>query len=586
MNKDKDIINKYDQRTYWDYLKLKDVNTKDFLMFAELIDNSISSFENNLNEDGSWKRKLIMDIKIDFNNDEEILFDQKVSSSSKILVNDNALGMSENILIEAIKLNRNAAKYAPIFSDKTSKMNVHGRGLKQCAFFFGMDLTVTTTDETGKTLKVEMKSSEQENVEAPIFIDPKETAEKKMMGTQVLIEKIYTDKQFSKSTLLNIITALQYRYIKYIEEDKIQISVKFNDENIINFCMPHNPKMSVSQVFEKDLFKETELEKMIVTVKKELDKKLMTLDGNKSHANKESAVEAFNIISNLLRKAKNDKKLIFDFNMIFKINEEDLPIKFWMLPAHSGELSGIRLFEGQRAIKHPGYKSVIETRPYMNWKKGQMETGSTENRFAGECDLSKLGLFSKTDKSSFTISEPVQLVFDGMILGVWMAYNQFVLRVRDEVRQHKTKPINSSIVSDFKSLFSSKFQNNNILFVGSEQDEKTKNITSVKLSYNSKAYTNWNIIIKINNDILPYDIFSVPKITDDDTNLEITVNQGHPFFNKMNAHKDFFSETLMPISILVAIQFIEFKESDGTVDPVDLIKSVGGLFAKNKNNKI
>lgn len=555
----RELDERYDPRTYYDYLKLKDVNTKPFLMIAELIDNSISSFEGHF-KGKTWDRVLEIDIEIGFNGNEKDIFGYKTISGSFISVKDNAFGINPKDLIGAVKLNSKNVK--------ATTLNVHGRGLKQSAFFFGVDLTVLTTYE-GKGQTVELKLSDQEEGDnSVIFINPKDI-KRSEAGTEILIQNINSDKVFSSSIWDNIKLALEYRYIKYLTSGKVEIRYNFNKEVIGKFnSETKEPKTAVASSFEV-FEKYDNIEDFIKIVDKEVKSDITKRGDN---VDRVISKQAFETIANIFRDADKDRQKIFEWTMVFDILGNKLDVNFWMLPSSHVKYRGIRLFEGLRAINHYGYQNQ-ETRPYTDWKINGMETGSTENRFAGQADLSQIKVTSKTDKSSFTISEEQRMLLDKAIYSVWAVFNKFVLRSRNDKKFKKGKKISRSETEAMKSISATKFPNKNITYEG---DEISKNIYA-KFTYESTGEEIWDIRIKVDDSRRPINIFD-HNMDQDSYVMEIVAYSAHPFWRDIDKLKsDFLTEALVPITLLIAIQSIESTAKD-SADPVDLANIGGRMF--------
>ncbi|WP_342268474.1 ATP-binding protein [Spiroplasma endosymbiont of Aspidapion aeneum] len=567
MNKNDEFNIHYDPRTYKDYTSLRNVNTKHFLMLAELIDNSISSFENHYGDE--WPEKLKIDIEIDFNGDIETIHDYKVVSNASIKVTDNAFGMNESELIEAIKLNRVNNKNISL---KKSLMNVHGRGLKQCAFFFGLDLTVSTYNGTDEPLIVKIKSSEQETLENPITIYPNHSGSSKR-GTTILIEKIHNDKILSQQTIKQIIDTLSFRYIKYLIEENIEINFRYlhNESEIYRkFEVPIEPKQHVVGIFSKSELNRQNYDNFVNEANENFKKRILK-EGDKINSSTSRIV--FDKIKDLLKKSFDENQIVFDFGISVNIDGKPLDFNFWMLPQKDAQYRGIRLFEGKRAINHCGYKD-LETKPYMGWKNSEMETGSTENRFAGECNLAQIGLLTKTDKSTFTMSDNVKADLDKEIYSVWIAFNTFIMKTRDFIKT-KTPEIKDKDRDDLMIVFKQKFPDDDIKILGIDNENKRVNIKYSK-------YGGWDIYIKDDNSLVPFDIFNTERRKSEKI-IDITVYTSHPFFKKINNSKEWYIEALIPITLLVAIQYIEWIENPET-DPFSGANKVGELF-ENENNK-
>lgn len=594
-NNPKNIAIGYDPRTYLDYIKLKDVNTKHFLMISELIDNAISSFENKYESSDVWDSLLAIDIKIIFpeeyqTNRTNLFNSLDVINNSSIIVSDNAFGMKRDILIDAIKLNR------PIRS--FSKNNVHGRGLKQSAFFFGTDLIVKTKLENDKSYKVELKTSTQKSLNEPIFIDPKEIVQKnRKKGTDIIINNIYYDKFFSFSTLQNIKETLEYRYIRYLNENNIKISIQYNNEPII-FLNENKIELKTTVLSANENIKtQKDLETFEENAKKFLDEKIKNYSIEK--IDRKTMWKSFYEISNLFQKKikENNNTLLFEFSQRIKVLNQEITINFWMLPKKQKKLSGIRLFEGKRAICHAGYHD-FETKPFRSWKKG-MESGSTENMFAGSCDLSELGVSSKTDKSSFTLTENQTKEFSRQILSVWEAFNAFTMSSRKKF--NKSPKVTKSTKNILEHMLGEKFSSKDFQIMTEEKfPEIFKEMKNEEKNFSSNMqivgcfnyvtdFNSW--IIKINTDrsLSPKNIFDDSASDFDNNEMVLTVFSSHPFFQKINSIlnvDDFYNEALLPITLLVSTQKIEIFEitkDTNNFDSINIINKGAEKIFKNEN---
>lgn len=549
-----------DARTYYDYLKLGDVNTKHYLMIAELIDNSISSFENKYGN-LDWNEKLQISLEINFEGNEKEIHGHNVLNNTFIRFTDNGYGMDDSELKRSVKLNNTKRS--------NSKMNVHGRGLKQCAFYFGVDLTINTNNGLG-AWKIEQKLSSQESDNSIYYINPEKGA-KTERGTEVLIENINSNKIFSSSTWSKIVEALSFRYIKYLEAQKMEINYKFNNESPDFFRVPNEPKITVGQAFEVIEFSDSDFEKFVSGVKQNITK---SRKNSAEPLDKNVVSITTDTIESLLRTARSKNDIPFEFYVDLSIAGNKLKTLFWMLPSKQKPFRGVRLFEGLRAINHPGFQEH-ETKPYMNWKHEKVASGSTENRFAGMCDLSILGVKSKTDKSSFSMPDQMIEELNTQIFSVWFVFDKFTMHARKEAKYEPGQKPGKAQDDALANVSTTKFNNKKIEY----QIENSSNDVKV-FTYNSLADNIWKISVKINPRPKPFDIFIKDPFWDE-KEYSITVNTGHAFWNNIHKLKeDFFIEAVYPITLLLVTQHIEIEESNGSgqSDPMDLINVSGEIF--------
>lgn len=559
MNKKLEIPSYVDARTYFDYLKLADMPTKHYLMLAELIDNSISSFENKYGM-GDWLENLEIEIEMSFSSQIDSKFGYYFAKNSFIKVNDNGFGMDKSELENAVKLNNK--------KESRSKMNVHGRGLKQSAFYFGIDFEINTNNGLSP-LYIKQKLSEQEGDNSPYLINV-ETGNKQNRGTEIIISNLYNNKMFSHATWKNIKEALEFRYIKYLTSNKV--SIKFNyfrdgEKSQGIFEKTKEPQVAVGSAFEIVSSEEDKYNQFKKNVKENIEK---SRKNQSSKLDKNTILRATEKIIETLDAARHKQDNVFEFDIDLYIEKKKLKVLFWMLPSKHAKYRGIRLFEGDRAINHAGFQEK-ETKPYMDWKNGKMDSGSTENRFAGSCNLSEIGLKSKTDKSSFIISDDVQNELDKQIYSVWFVFDKFTMHARKEDKYKKGKKPSNAERDAFENIFNSKFKNQKIDYVDSHFNKKNE----VKCTFNDKNNTLWNIYIDIDDSVYPMQIFD-KNIDRENYEFQITVFTSHVFWHNIDRLNDFFIEAVYPIALLVVIQNIEFLEKcDCEIDSIDSLNKAG-----------
>jgi ribosomal protein S24E len=120
-----------------------------------------------------------------------------------ISVVDNAFGMDKSTLFKSIELDN---KKIILGSNK----NVHGRGLKQAAFYFGLSLEIFTNN-LKESSEMKFDISKVESLNTPIKRSVKVSSYKKR-GTKILIQKIYSNKLLKRKNIAILQEALLARY--------------------------------------------------------------------------------------------------------------------------------------------------------------------------------------------------------------------------------------------------------------------------------------------------------------------------------------------------------------------------------------
>lgn len=544
---------KPDYRTYWDYLKLGENNTKPFLMIAELIDNAISSFDNHYRNTNWNNQKLKIFIEINCEGPTQNINGIETINKSYIKVSDNGFGMSQKELEEAVILNRRNSSF--------SKMNVHGRGLKQSVFFFGVDLEIETKNVQNESWKIEQKLSQQTSVDSKYLILAKKTF-KKDRGTTVKIGNIRKDRQISLTSWDRIKETLEYRYIKFFEKNKLQIDYIFNGK-CGSFQQTSEPVAKIADAYD-DLEKEKTLCNLMDITEKNVLKNIQKRKERYGNMfDEQTVLKAFNVIKGLLEKSKLDNWTKFWFEITLLINNRPLLFSFWLLPQKNFERSehkryssyrGIRFFEGERAITHAGDK-YVQTRLYMDWKYTTMETGSTENVFAGSCDLSEIGIQTKTDKSSFNFTDIEEEDLKKQIFSVWIAFDNFVILARKKEKGAKPSDLEYAKLA---SIAPTKFPSEYIEYLGYESDQANKKSV---WRYKSVSGDDWTIDISV-DDNDNKEVFHLS--CEPDKKIVFTVFTKHKFWVRMSKlNKDFYIEAVLPISLLLIIHDIHWREGFG-----------------------
>lgn len=182
------------QTTYGELASKFNNPSKDYLMISELIDNSI----------GSWLESKLCDkenLKI------EITLDME---NKKISILDNAFGMSQKQLEDSVKLNKEKSG---------NVLNMFGVGMKNAAFWYGLDLTIMS-NQSGKTLFTEVAISKVKDRSYPVEWEVNPSKHSIQRGTHVIISAVHEQRLFTQSSVDDLIKILQSKYQKYLDNSK------------------------------------------------------------------------------------------------------------------------------------------------------------------------------------------------------------------------------------------------------------------------------------------------------------------------------------------------------------------------------
>lgn len=604
---------KKDYRTYGDYISLKNNPTEAFLMISELIDNSISSFDNEFGGN-DWKNNTLeVDIDIFFNKSKsakynDVVHETKCKTDSYIKVKDNAFGMRTEELQNALRLNNRN-------KNSVSTNNRHGRGLKQCAFYFGATLKIETwspwiRDEKGNKIETrEITTSTFDTFDAdwsaPVshltstLESQKEIDELKLKnhGTLITIENIYSNRTFSQEKLDDLINTISFRYKKLINDGKLIISY---NKNIEERNSKLEPKFEVddkiSLVTDDYDFNEAKMKKLIKRSKNSLEKMKMnskqTSKGIVGLTNYPDTVQdTVDKISAILMKSlevdEENKKIPLEFKwtqdlVIGEYLDEDnnvkekiITVKFWRLIDRLSKNRGFTVYEGERAILHPPMTGD-DTGPQTYYKSifpASYTSGSTENKFAGEFEITSIGGKSAVDKSKFDFeSTEEKSRLDQQLSAIWRTFSCFEINARssdDKGRESSTSTADGvvgTIEQKYEELIES---------IKYDFDEKGKIIYEVKSFIGDRL---WNINIYTNSAKFPKQIWTFKQ--DIDNTINMTVHSAHAFWKQMDKNTNYLSEILYPLTMaicIVEITRIVNKEKSKTKEDINDVTTVDAL---------
>lgn len=567
-NKEMKQIEKRDIRTYQDYISFKVNPTDPYLMISELIDNSISSFDNKFGEDNWGDEVLTIYIDFYFNPSKtqtKTVHGTKVRKKSYIRVCDNAYGMDYSSLIDAIRLNRKN-------NDSTSSKNVHGRGLKQCAFFFGADLEIETITEKGEcsysTLTTSIHSPEDEVTLTARNIPADEIEYVEERGTCISITNIYDNRHLTLNKYEGLINSISHRYIKMIKSGRMEILyAKDINSDLSIFETKDEVDELVSYVREgHEKYNGVKIGKIINQAKADIKKMENAAAGSRKFGTeslnkyKKEKTDAINAISSLLTEHKKDNDLLYKWTQTLDINGKELDVTFWRTSKNTSKssnrgyshLRGYRVYEGDRAIYHPPVsddESGSSTYYKGAFPSGVGDSGSTHNRFAGEFNIEQINASTASDKSKFIFEDAEDEDILNSKLGmIWRIYDTFEMRARSGDKDNKglTNKEADQVISTIESKFEKNVKDPIANFTDKGEVESIAMALDV-----DKVW--WNIRIKIDNSDVQNKIWD-RKITEEDgiPTMEITTYTGHKLWKKIDNSKEFLTEAVFPITIFIA----------------------------------
>ena len=570
---------KHIKMTYNNYISMSTNSTSEYLMLSELIDNSISSYEVELGEEyQEWPDSMKIMIEIDIHTNaiagkkREKIHNNVIQNGSYIKVTDNAFGMNEEILWKSIEIDNKKIIQG-------SNKNVHGRGMKQSAFFFGMGIIIETNN--GKTpLRMEIDMTKVKDLSEP-FTREIVAGNLNQRGTQIIINNIYDSRINIKKTYDKIVESLKARYWKYIYSNRLEISIKtdFNKEDIIdksseepiylnidtidNFLKEQNYNEAIKEI--KDLILKINMVPSKIGKHQELHPKLKQLI-------KTTMIEAYSNKSEYKWKYKE-----IEFGIFEKIK---LDINFWKNGSSKNysEYRGIYIFDGGRAIKH-GPKDGA----YIEWmQRISHSSGSTDNKFFGEFDITSIPQIKAiNDKSDIQMLNDIKTELDDFIYWNWFIFDKVENFIRKDDRTASSNfnhiPVQKKLIERFSS-FNAK---NNVesLLSTNIKVSKEKDLIG-EFNINGE---NWIIEIKSNNSNAKTSIIIEEIFRDNEIKKITTIfNDKAEIWNNANKTNatDFYSNVLFPIIIQLTVLYInlEMKKLDFKKSINNDISTVGDLI--------
>ena len=555
--------------TYNNYISLQTNNTRPYLMISELIDNSISSFEIKHGEDyQNWDLDTYVqiEIKIKMNpkssNYKRLHDDYEIKENTYIIVKDNAYGMDPETLYQSIELDNKKIT-------KGSNKNIHGRGLKQAAFYFGMSLNIITNNGN-EISELDLDMTKVEKLSEPIVREVKSVKNNFPRGTQIKIYNVYKNKTLEnkkrKSHIDEIIDSIKTRYWKFIISKKLKIKLITDlgtKEKEILIDENSSKPLFIKKFTIEEFLKGKNKNKAIKEINKIIDNfdiskyssNYLYEDNNYEKSIKKSFKEMF------LKNKNFSWEILESFGGTFS-EKVNLKFKFWQtgLTSNYSKWRGIYTYEGGRAINHGPIFSK-DMGAYLEWFPANSHTtGSTDNRFIGEVDITNTkGIQPINDKSQLQFDKDIKDDLDKFIYFNWKLYDIIILFIRNNDSQSREDFDNKNIEKSLKERYSSYLakENKRLISAHKIKVDKDKKLEG-DFTLNDQ---NWKIIIisdQSNNKNNEVDIITDCKLNHKNKKLIIYYNEYANIWIKANdsSSREFYSNVLYPIIIQLAIQFI------------------------------
>lgn len=526
----------YGSITYAQYINLENEPSKPFIMIAELIDNSISSFENNFK---NWTKENKLIIDIDFNFDSLVEVQSKVSPQLKYLegsyisIKDNAFGFKKYDDPQATIVESLGSLI--IYGQKNrgdSNKNKWGKGLKHCVYYFGQDLEIVTSNghESATLKRIFTSDNIGMGTRYPYDAESIETIEN---GTEIIISNIYKGKEFGKSTFNTIIDALSRRYVNYIRDELIEVrfEIKSPDYNAKTTLVELEEPIrdlslqqtangeSVFELLKIESYYKDFTEKITAEYNRRLISYSKLTPDDEAFVELEIFMKVYKDVKSLINKyieEDSEKPIIYN-TISFEMNDDltgekkDIDFDYWLLPLGTKDkFSGVRFYEGKRAIRHVCGNDK-DIKPWKSYVIISDDSNRTSKKIAGSINLETISLSTVKDKSNFRIPESTE---NDLIRKIWSVYRAMeifaIIIAKTDVKieiSEETYPITTKIVNDSVAMLNA--------ITGEEVVYDENNSTENKFVVSRKiSETDWNIEIKLDDTTKSKKKFYIEKVND------------------------------------------------------------------------
>ena len=495
---------------------------------SELIDNSISSFQKNLDK---LKNNKILEITL-----KSIA---KKDGEKELEIIDNAFGMGKSELEEAIVL------YKDTFNKDSTSMNQFGIGLKHSIFWIGDNATIYSNNQ-GKIHKLSFYPiNKNERVQSTNFeTNVNEVDNCKDIndtGTKIIIEchknkKSNSWSQSSDDRNERICDFLGKKYKNYLLGHcnfQLKINFVFIDEknSLFNFSKEVKPKS----------FNDNPL-KLSNLIKNENNKKEIycsldrIFDEFKNEKNGDSE-----IINRLYEKFVNDEEMIWKDKITIKNNKNesiDVEASFSLLSDADKYKSGLIIGHNKRYIYFPPSQSKCECSTYeycdekfidhhhkwVSFEINLEDISGNEKCEHIKPDQNKTRLIFDDDDDSVYNKNWFDQSIKAYIKSLW-PFIKFIKKIKDDY--NLTSKITDVVGKNNKN-----------------HDSVTSQTAKIDIERNELIIEdNYTIAVKFKNDEREDEIVIIDEIDDDNKKIKATLNLKSKFI------KDDFKSSL-PLLLL------------------------------------
>lgn len=532
--------------TFEMFKNFKTYPTNEYLALSEFIDNAISSWQGRGNENYPIKGLKI-----------EITLD-KTKNDEKIIIKDNAKGMGEEELLNALQPANRVGK-------NDSYYNQYGMGMKVGAFWYGQDVTIFTKEKNLKEYCVEVICSSKEGSEEAV-VESIESNQNKILGesgTIIEISNIYKElgRSWTAPKFYVIKEALGWRYNKLIKDGMeiwIKIDVGKEGESPI-LIEPYLPKFyKLSDFLNKKQNKNINIQKLKDKIYNDIDDmKANQIDKGIENYQNKLVINGRNILEIFCDKLLNDEELFceIDTNILKKDNTK---VKFTFgiieYTNNYSKYTGVTTYHLKRAINHgPNPKKSTNLQESGNISFKTSNVGSTGDptfrRLIGNIDLSNTNIITDTNKGKLIWNPDDDDHFNELMSKIWTSLKS-LLRKMIDWEEFKTNL--TEIQKDEKKMNNIINHSNDVINEDKIKLTLEKDNESFKPIF--RSYNNTKIEIKEQNIIDKNKVIWIQREKD---RIIINININHKFWNEMLSDQKiseiFRGQCLYPFVLVIAL---------------------------------
>lgn len=515
------------------------------LAISEFIDNSIGSYQNN-NVSNTIDGLMIT-----------IKFDNTNLNNKKIIITDNANGMSPDEMENAMQPNDRKGK-------KDTQYNQYGVGMKLGIFWYGSDCTIFSKRYNKNEYKLEFLTSTK-NLNEEVYVEAIKSKDDKIVynsGTTIEISHIYDGRDIvsKKNGIKELIDFLGWRYNKLIAKGLlIKIIIKTNEikknEELIVQQFSNKP-FNMQQLFSDK--KGKRLSKEIEKQRKDFYNKRINELYNKLEEKKSFSEEMINIFN------KVNTLEDFVFSKEITINGKKVILSYAIMDAHCSNMNkyqGLTIYHLDRAIRHgpngnkgEGMNSTMEfiersggsgQHPRYRWLYGEINLTGIENPDQNKNDF----LWSSNGKE-----ELIQQLRE-----IYLNLKDFleIISSTDEIEKNNLP--NEREQQDIGVQLYAKLPNADI-----ESVTVTKNSTN--LSENATSLNKWKIFGELYDVIVSetncINNFLDVKVDEYNKKIEILIQAENKLWKPLINNQDFKGELLYPFAIILGFSEWIYNNDD------------------------